>query len=117
MNLDHSFSHIEKIIVQERKSILKVASSDLRALLKKIPVSVSLGDGSLYGDYSGTPYPHESPFAPFSYPSNIIIYTSAFQNVYNDEQKLRKKIHKVLIHEYGHYLGLSDKELKEKGLY
>ena len=70
----------------------------------------------LYGDYSGTAFPEEHAMAPYSYPSDITIYARGFEEFAHDEKMLRKKIRLVLMHEYGHYLGFTEAELRKRGM-
>ncbi len=117
MDLQELLKTVQKITFEERESILKEATEELRKLIEKVPVKVLLGDNHAYGDYSGTPHPRKSPFAAFHYPSDITIYARPYAALAKDGEILRKKIRIVLIHEYGHFLGLSEGELRQRGVY
>lgn len=116
---DYEFlSWFERLVQEERKKYLRKIDKELRQTFKDIPVRVLLNDkkSSLYGDYSGTAYPEKHPFAPYSYPSDITIYARGFEEFAHDEKLLREKIRLVLMHEYGHYLGFSEEELRKRGM-
>lgn len=110
---------VKKLVKEERATFLKSIDPEMRAVLKKIPVKVLLGEpnGRLYGDFSGTPYGSHSAFAPFEYASDITIYARGFLPLAHDEKALREKVRIVLAHEYGHYLGFSEAELRKRGIY
>lgn len=119
MDLTNLFKLVEKHVKAERTVFLKKIDPEMRAVLKKIPVKVLLGEanGKLYGDFSGTPYGKQSAFSPFTFASDITLYARGFMPFSHDEKALREKVRLVLAHEYGHYLGFSEAELRERGIY
>jgi len=119
--MEHSdlLAHVTQLVKEERTKFLKTIDVEMRAVLKKIPVKVLLGEqnGKLYGDFSGTPYGKQSAFSPFTYASDITIYARGFSPFSHDEKALREKVRIVLAHEYGHYLGFSEEELRSRGIF
>ncbi|MDP2691389.1 MAG: metallopeptidase family protein [bacterium] len=121
MDLQAFHQKVQHFAREEREEFLKNAPEHLRETLENIPMKVLMGDENtgLYGDYSGTPYPKENPFSAYSFPSDITLYTCGFIPYFehHDEPGLRKKISKVIAHEYGHYLGFSEEELRRRGVF
>ncbi|MCM8818818.1 MAG: metallopeptidase family protein [Candidatus Omnitrophica bacterium] len=70
-----------------------------------------------FGLYHGVPFPkRKTPSYSLILPDRIVIFKSDIENYCDTEQQLEDMIEKVLFHEIGHYLGLSEKELKKIGL-
>ena len=118
MNPNELLIWVQRLVDEEREKYLKKVDMDLRQTLKDIPVKVLLGNEKdhLYGDYYGTAYPKSSAFSAYDAPSDITIYAIGFTPLTHDEKALRAKIKMVLMHEYGHYLGFSEEELRKRGL-
>ena len=110
---------IQLYVQMGRDDILNEVTDEIRETLEPIPVHVDMGDESvgLYGDYYGTPSGTESSFGATGGKSDITIYAIGFQGFEHDEPGLKKKVKKVLMHEYGHYLGFSEEELRERGIF
>ena len=50
-----------------------------------------------------------------SFPDKIVIYKKSIEAVSRDMVSLKKNIKRVVLHEIGHYFGLSEDRLKELG--
>ncbi|MDF2379109.1 MAG: metallopeptidase family protein [Candidatus Gracilibacteria bacterium] len=109
---------IDLFVRAERDEILTEVNEELREKLEPIPVHINMGDETtgLYGDYSGTPSGSESAFGATGPSSDITIYAIGFSGMEHDEPALRKKVKKVLMHEYGHYLGFGEGYMRENGI-
>lgn len=68
---------------------------------------------SILGLYHGVPLKHRGPFYGNIPPDVILIYQRPIENLCFSEEEIRKKIREVVLHEIGHRIGLSEKELKE----
>jgi predicted Zn-dependent protease with MMP-like domain len=68
----------------------------------------------LLGLFSGTPYPSKGGFfnVPNPYPDTIILFKRNIENICSTEGELIEEIRKTLIHEVGHYFGLSEEDLR-----
>ncbi len=71
--------------------------------------------GSLYAIYVGTPLTERAfnDVAPLS--DRIILYQKLLEKDFPDRDELVREIGKTVLHEVGHYFGLSEKELKKLG--
>jgi predicted Zn-dependent protease with MMP-like domain len=47
------------------------------------------------------------------FPDQIVIYQKDIESICRNEKEIEDKVNEVLIHEIGHYFGLSDKEIYE----
>lgn len=75
------------------------SKNDLLGLYQGIPLTLR---GSWYG------------MSPVS-PDNIILYQKNIEAVCRSHQELESKIKEVLIHEIGHYFGMSEEEIRLAG--
>jgi len=68
--------------------------------------------GLLLGLFHGIPRTEKSVFfsAP---PDHIYLYQRSIEAVCRTEQEVRRQVRATLLHEIGHYFGLSEQELRE----
>lgn len=116
--MDDFHARLQALIQEERKRYLRKVDPELRRVFREIPFRVLESDEEqeLYADYHGTPYSEEHPFSPYTHPSDITFYARGFRAFADDEKKLREMVRMVLVHEYGHYLGFSERQLRDRGL-
>ena len=68
---------------------------------------------SLYGLYQGTPLPERSWAFGNALPDRITIFQRPIEEDCDDEDEIRAVIGETLIHEVGHYFGMSEEEIEE----
>jgi predicted Zn-dependent protease with MMP-like domain len=68
---------------------------------------------SLYGLYQGTPLTERTWGYGNTLPDRITIYQRPIEEDCDDEDEIRAVIGETLIHEVGHYFGLSEEEIEE----
>ena len=68
---------------------------------------------SLYGLYQGTPLPERTWDYGNALPDRITLYQRPIEEDCEDEDEIRAVIGETLIHEVGHYFGLSEEEIEE----
>jgi predicted Zn-dependent protease with MMP-like domain len=68
---------------------------------------------SLYGLYQGTPITERGWDYGNRLPDRITIYQRPIEEDCDDEDDMRAVIGETLIHEVGHYFGLSEEEIEE----
>ncbi len=68
----------------------------------------------ILGVYSGVPYPEKKGFfnIPYPLPDKIILFQRNIEDICSSEKELTEQIRKTLIHEVGHYFGLSEGDLR-----
>ena len=67
---------------------------------------------SLYGLYQGTPLPERTWGFGNTLPDRITIFQRPIEEDCEDEDEIRVVIGETLIHEVGHYFGLSEEEIE-----
>jgi predicted Zn-dependent protease with MMP-like domain len=68
---------------------------------------------SLYGLYQGTPLPERQWADGNRLPDRITIYQHPIEEDADDEDDVLDMVAETLIHEVGHYFGLSEEEIEE----
>ncbi len=68
---------------------------------------------SLYGLYQGTPLTERTWDFGNHLPDRITLYQRPIEEDCEDEDEIREVIGETLIHEVGHYFGLSEEEIEE----
>jgi predicted Zn-dependent protease with MMP-like domain len=68
---------------------------------------------SLYGLYQGTPLTERSWDFGNRLPDKITLFQKPIEEDCKDEDEIRAVIGETLIHEVGHYFGLSEEEIEE----
>ena len=68
---------------------------------------------SLYGLYQGTPLTERTWDFGNTLPDRITIFQRPIEEDCEDEDEIRAVIGETLIHEVGHYFGLSEEEIEE----
>ena len=72
---------------------------------------------SILGIFRGAPLPHKASMDPWShFPSSIVLYQRNLERFARDRKELIEQIGITLIHEVGHFLGLDEEQLWERGL-
>jgi len=67
---------------------------------------------SLYGLYQGTPLPERTWDFGNALPDRITLFQRPIEEDCEDEDEIRVVIGETLIHEVGHYFGLSEEEIE-----
>lgn len=83
----------------------------LRSETEEDPISPSV-----LGLFVGTSLKERSVFAPVMLPPTVFIFQKNLERFCQTREELIHEIHITLYHEIGHYLGLSEEELEERGL-
>jgi predicted Zn-dependent protease with MMP-like domain len=68
---------------------------------------------SLYGLYQGTPLPERHWAEGNQLPDRITIFQKPIEEDADNDEDVRDMIAETLIHEVGHYFGLSEEEIEE----
>lgn len=68
---------------------------------------------SLFGLYQGTPLPERGWAYGNALPDRISIYQRPIEEACEDDDEIRECVAETVIHEFGHYFGLSEEEIEE----
>ena len=75
-------------------------------------MEVEPGD-TLFGLYQGTPLPERGWSFGNALPDRISIYQRPIEEACADDEEIRDCIAETVIHEFGHYFGMSEEEIEE----
>ncbi len=68
---------------------------------------------TLFGLYHGTPLTEREATYGNSLPDRISIYQLPIEEACEDEEDIRQCVAETVIHEFGHYFGLSEEEIQD----
>jgi predicted Zn-dependent protease with MMP-like domain len=74
------------------------------------------GPYGLLGLYQGIPYTKRNTWYSNVMPDKIIIYQKPIERIAVTEEEIKDLVRKVVMHEIGHYYGLSEEELRKAGV-
>lgn len=66
----------------------------------------------LLGIFHGVPLTQRSSFQTFVAPSEIVLYQKNIEAVCANDDQVREQIRRTVIHEFGHYFGMTEEQLK-----
>ena len=70
-------------------------------------------DDTLFGLYQGTPLPDRGWGYGNALPDRISIYQGPIVEACTNEDEIRDCVAETVIHEFGHYFGMSEEEIEE----
>lgn len=108
------------------EGVLETLPEEYRRFLTNITVTIednpskedagrlTTSRGLLLGLFRGVPYPRKGGFfdIPHPLPDTIILFQRSIENICSSERELEEQIRATLIHEVGHYFGLSERDLR-----
>jgi predicted Zn-dependent protease with MMP-like domain len=70
-------------------------------------------DDELFGLYEGTPLPERGASYGNTLPDRISIYQIPIEESCANDEEVRVCVAETVIHEFGHYFGMSEEEIEE----
>src|SRR5262245_59336331 len=70
-------------------------------------------EGDLFGLYEGIPLPERGASYGNALPDRISIYQRTIEDECEDDEDIRVCVAETVIHELGHYFGMSEEEIEE----
>jgi predicted Zn-dependent protease with MMP-like domain len=70
-------------------------------------------DDALFGLYEGTPLPERGSSYGNTLPDRISIYQIPIEENCEDDDEIRQCVAETVIHEFGHYFGMTEGEIEE----
>lgn len=67
------------------------------------------------GFWQGVSELHRSVGTPFELPPRIVIYQGPHEEMARDEAHLRQEVRKTVLHEIGHFFGMTEEQLRDLG--
>src|SRR4030067_3599967 len=104
---------LERLPEEYRKYFMNIEISIEDYPCRKDAERLNLKRNRLLGLYSGVPHTNKEGFftIPYPLPDRIILYQRNIEDICSTEEELVEQIWKTLIHEVGHYFGLSEKDM------
>ena len=90
--------------------VISVEDEPSRALLREMEIEPP---DTLFGLYQGTPLTERRWDYGNSLPDRILLFQGPHEREAEDRDDLIESISETLIHEIGHYFGLSEEEIEE----
>lgn len=115
-------SHFEKLVAKAVRGIPKRFRDEMRnvaVVVEDYPEPELLEEmgiappETLYGLYQGTPLPEREWAHGNVLPDRITIYRQPITEDCADDDEVIRAIGETVIHEFGHYFGLSEEEIEE----
>jgi len=94
-----------------RERLANVAVEVMPLAPPELAQSVGRRPWNLLGLYHGIPYGRRGPWYGNVLPDRVLIFQRPIERYARSEEKIRALVRRVVIHEIGHYFGLSDAEL------
>lgn len=66
----------------------------------------------LLGVFHGVPMTHKSVFQLPAGPDYVVLYQKNIEAVCSNDTEVREQIRRTVIHEFGHYFGMSEEQLE-----
>jgi predicted Zn-dependent protease with MMP-like domain len=70
-------------------------------------------DDALFGLYEGTPLPERGSSYGNTLPDRISIYQIPIEENCEDDDEIRQCVAETVVHEFGHYFGMTEEEIEE----
>jgi predicted Zn-dependent protease with MMP-like domain len=109
--VEEALKEIPRRFRKEMRNVAVIVEDEpSRELLEEMEMEP--GD-SLFGLYQGTPLPERSWSFGNNLPDRISIYQRPTEDACETEDDIRDCIAETVIHEFGHYFGMSEDEIEE----
>jgi len=109
--VEEALREIPRRFRDEMKNVAVVVEDEPSPdLLKEMEVEP---DDALFGLYHGTPLTERDSFYGNALPDRISIYQFPIEEACEDDEDIRQCVAETVIHEFGHYFGLSEEEIEE----
>jgi predicted Zn-dependent protease with MMP-like domain len=109
--VEEALKDIPKRFRKEMRNVAVIVEDEpSQELLEEMEIEP--GD-SLFGLYHGTPLPERSWGHGNNLPDRISIYQKPTEEACEDDDEIRECIAETVIHEFGHYFGLSEQEIED----
>jgi predicted Zn-dependent protease with MMP-like domain len=107
--------------VKDLPKYFKEKMENISIIVEDFPsfdIQKQMGHGpyGLLGIYQGVPYRKRGFWYGNVMPDKIIIFQKPIENIAKTDEEIKVWVRKVVMHEIGHYYGLSEDELRKAGV-
>jgi predicted Zn-dependent protease with MMP-like domain len=110
---DVPLEQFEALVAEAMDSLPEELSAGVENVV--VLVEEDAPEHNLFGLYQGVPITGRASGYAGHLPDRITLYRAAICRACTNAEEVRAQVRKTLIHEVGHYYGLSDPRLKELG--
>jgi predicted Zn-dependent protease with MMP-like domain len=113
------FSQLVEDALQEIPRRFREAMQNVAVVVEEEPPphvldEMEIGpEDTLFGLYQGTPLPERGWTYGNALPDRISIYQGPIEDACEDDDEIRDCVAETVIHEFGHYFGMSEEEIEE----
>ena len=114
-----NFTRLVEEALQEIPRRFRAAMTNVAVVVEDVPPTHVLeememdADETLFGLYQGTPLPERGWGYGNALPDRISIYQRPIVEACADDEEIRDCVAETVIHEFGHYFGMSEEEIEE----
>jgi predicted Zn-dependent protease with MMP-like domain len=111
--VDHE--RFEKLVEQSLKRLPRVFReklTNIAIIIEDLPPHEPEPGTLLLGLFHGVPRTEKSTFAPTP-PDRIFLYQKNIEAICHSDEEIRRQVRDTLLHEVGHYFGMSEDELRD----
>jgi predicted Zn-dependent protease with MMP-like domain len=112
------FTQLVEEVLREIPRRFRRAMKNVALVIEDEPSPEVLADleveppDTLFGLYQGTPLPQRTWSYGNALPDRISIYQRPIEESCEDEDEIRDCVAETVIHEFGHYFGMSEEEIE-----
>lgn len=107
-----AFDKLVEQAVQQLPRIFREKLTNIAIVVEDVPPPRLRRGAPLLGIFQGVPMTEKSTFQT-ALPDRIVIYQKNIEALCRTEKQMRREIRLTLLHELGHYFGLSEEELED----
>ena len=114
------FEELVRQALEELPSGIRNSIDNVAILVEEWPSDEELeeagleGPGDLFGLYRGVPLPEREGLPP-ALPDTITLYQGSIELACHSREQVAHELRVTLLHEVGHYLGMSEEDLESLG--
>ena len=101
------FAELVREALDSLPTIFRKKMKNIEVVVEEEPIEQE----SLLGLYQGVPFKHRGVWYGNVLPDRITLFKRNIERISHTEEEIKAWVHKVLIHEIGHYFGFSEADL------
>jgi predicted Zn-dependent protease with MMP-like domain len=105
------FDRLVEQALERLPGVFREKLTNVAIIVEDLPPRGHGWDGLLLGLFHGVPLTEKSTFYSTP-PDRVYLYQKNIEAVCSNDEEIRREIRDTLLHELGHYFGLSEDELR-----
>ena len=102
------FAELVREALDDLPPIFRKKISNIQVVVEDEPIE----QNGLLGLYQGVPFKHRGVWYGNVLPDRITLFKKNIERISRTDEEIREWVHRVLIHEIGHYFGFSEADLR-----